>query len=134
MHEATCKHAKGCALDPCPVAMDIPCQDFEESALFVPLMTEHYRRFDDGTKDTEYRPYGPRWNEATCRIGRPVVLSRGYSTPDRMRCTVAKFQVIDSADAPPAYHAIYGAKHAGKPVAAIKICRSGEAPAQRGEG
>ena len=47
--------------------------------LFVPLKTRYFRAFEDGTKTTEYRRYGPRWNERTARIGRPVTLSHGYS-------------------------------------------------------
>jgi hypothetical protein len=48
-------------------------------SLFVPLKTRYFRAFEDGTKTTEYRRYGPRWNERTCAVGRPVVLSLGYS-------------------------------------------------------
>jgi hypothetical protein len=28
-HEATCKRAKGCGLDPCPVSLDLACLEFE---------------------------------------------------------------------------------------------------------
>lgn len=47
--------------------------------LFVPLKTRYFRAFVAGTKTTEYRRYGPRWNETTCWPGRPVTLSHGYS-------------------------------------------------------
>lgn len=40
--------------------------------LFVPLKTEYYEAFADGSKREELRRYGPRWNEKTCAVGRPV--------------------------------------------------------------
>ena len=50
-----------------------------EKPLFVPLKTEWFRAFAAGAKTTEFRLYGPRWNEATCVPGRQVTLSHGYS-------------------------------------------------------
>ena len=50
-----------------------------EKALFIPLKRQFYFDFVSGRKDTEYRRYGPRWNERTCRVGRRVTLSLGYS-------------------------------------------------------
>ena len=47
--------------------------------LFVPLKTQYFRAFEDGSKTIEYRRYGARWNERTAWIGRPVTLSHGYS-------------------------------------------------------
>lgn len=47
--------------------------------LFIPLKTEYFRAFEIGTKRTEYRLYGPRWNEGTVLKGRSVTLSHGYS-------------------------------------------------------
>ena len=47
--------------------------------LFVPLKTRYFRAFESGVKTIEYRKAGPRWNERTCWIGRPVTLSHGYS-------------------------------------------------------
>lgn len=47
--------------------------------LFVPLKTRYFRAFESGVKTIEYRKAGPRWNEATCTVGRSVVLSHGYS-------------------------------------------------------
>lgn len=52
---------------------------FPEKPLFVPLKTEWFRAFERGEKTTEYRLYGPRWNESTCVPGRVVTLSHGYS-------------------------------------------------------
>lgn len=52
--------------------------------LFIPLKTEYFNAFKDGTKDTEYRIYGDRWNFDTCVIGRPVIISKGYGTNERI--------------------------------------------------
>lgn len=45
--------------------------------LFLPLKTEYWQQFRDGTKSDELRLYGPRWNERTCAVGRSITLSRG---------------------------------------------------------
>lgn len=63
----------------------------KETPLFVPLKTEYYRDFETGIKTTEYRRYGARWNERTCRVGRAVVLSRGYGKRDRLTGTIRGF-------------------------------------------
>lgn len=31
--------------------------------LFIPLRAKYFLAFQDGKKTTEYREYGPRWNE-----------------------------------------------------------------------
>lgn len=69
-------------------------------ALFIPLRGEHFERFADGTKDTEFRRYGLRWNEEVCRIGRPVVLSNGYGNHRRMTGTIIGFErrIVDSPE------------------------------------
>lgn len=65
----------------------------ELKPLFVPLNTEHYEAFEDGSKDTEYRLYGARWNEKTCIVGRPAVLSKGYGKQNRMNRVISSFEV-----------------------------------------
>jgi hypothetical protein len=74
--------------------------DRTENPLFIPLKTEYYEGFLLGTKTTEYRRYGPRWNERTCRVGRRVVLSKGYGKAHRLRGVVVGFQrrVMSNAD------------------------------------
>lgn len=62
-----------------------------EKPLFVPLKTEHFEAFERGDKDTEFRLYGPRWNERTCHVGRKVVLSHGYGKTKRLYGIVASF-------------------------------------------
>jgi hypothetical protein len=64
-----------------------------EKPLFIPLKTEHYEAFKRGDKTTEYRLAGPRWNAATCPVGRAVVLSKGYGKGDRLNGRVIGFAV-----------------------------------------
>ncbi len=59
--------------------------------LFIPLKTEYYERFQDGSKTDELRLYGKRWNENTCEIGRPVILSKGYGKKYRIGGVICKF-------------------------------------------
>lgn len=70
--------------------------------LFIPLNTEYYNAFADGTKTDEYRRYGPRWNEKTCFIGRDVILSKGYGKQSRMTGTVVSFKACASDELPTA--------------------------------
>jgi hypothetical protein len=62
-----------------------------ERALFVPLKGDYFDAFAEGTKTVEFRRYGPRWNERTCRVGREVVLSHGYGKARRLRGVVGWF-------------------------------------------
>ena len=57
--------------------------------LFIPLKRKYFEAFAKGEKTTEYRPYGPRWNDKTCVPGRPVVLSLGYGKRDRLSGIIA---------------------------------------------
>lgn len=60
--------------------------------LFIPLMTKHFNAFKDGSKPTEYRLYGPRWNEKNCYPGRLATLSKGYGKKHRLSGIVRDFQ------------------------------------------
>lgn len=60
--------------------------------LFIPLKAEYYYEFVAGWKDTEYRVYGPHWNESTCWLGRPVTISKGYGKQERRTGVVAEFR------------------------------------------
>ncbi len=99
-----------------------------EKPLFIPLKSEFYEAFERGDKDTEYRAYGPRWNEKTCRVGRAVVLSHGYGKKRRIAGTIAGFR--KSSDATPGFKTCYGEKAAM--MACIKItiprCANCKAP------
>lgn len=59
--------------------------------LFIPLKAVYFDQFKAGTKDTEYRQSGPRWNLETCEIGRRVVLSRGYGKHHRLTGVIEGF-------------------------------------------
>lgn len=60
--------------------------------LFLPLYTKYYEAFECGEKTDELRLYGPRWNERTCRVGRDVVLSKGYGKKHRMKGKICGFE------------------------------------------
>jgi hypothetical protein len=60
--------------------------------LFVPLNTEYFEAFADGSKREELRLYGPRWNEDTCKPGREVVLSKGDGKHARLKGRIWKFK------------------------------------------
>lgn len=62
-----------------------------EKPLFIPLKSLFFNAFKMGAKDTEYRLYGPRWNERTCRLGRQVTLSKGYGKTHRLHGVVIGF-------------------------------------------
>lgn len=91
------------------------------TALFIP--TEFFAAFESGTKDTEYRPYGPRWNERTCAIGRDVLLSHGYGTGTgrRLRGVVAGFAASYEPSETDAWRQCYG--EGRRLVACIRVKR-----------
>lgn len=89
-------------------------------SLFIPLKTEFYEGFRDGTKTEEYRCYGPRWNERTCFVGRTVVLSKGYGKANRMNGRVVGFTVSSEPTKSEAWKTCYGEKP-GLVAACIKI-------------
>lgn len=69
-------------------------------SLFVPLKTEYYEAFVSGEKDIEYRKYGPGWNERTCWVGRPVVISKGYGKQNRRTGIIRSFDIINGSTLP----------------------------------
>lgn len=60
--------------------------------LFIPLKREYFEAFERGDKKHEYRPYGVRWNEKTCPVGRRVTLSLGYGRQRRLNGKVVSFE------------------------------------------
>jgi hypothetical protein len=62
-----------------------------EKPLFIPLRSEFYDAFLTGAKTTEYRRRGLRWNAETCRVGRRVILSRGYGKAHRLAGVIVAF-------------------------------------------
>lgn len=76
--------------------------------LFIPLKAQYYDAFAEGRKTDEFRLYGPRWNERTCHLGRPVTLSRGYGKKNRLYGHVAGFRAsIAPEDLTPAFRECY---------------------------
>ncbi|WP_339344146.1 hypothetical protein [uncultured Alcanivorax sp.] len=68
--------------------------------LFIPLMSQYYEAFLDGAKDTEYRLYGPVWNERNCQVGRAVTLSKGYGKKHRLSGVVTSFARVTLKQVP----------------------------------
>jgi len=126
--DSSCIFSRSCGLDPCEGLTT--CPEGGEAPLFVPLAKRWYIEFREGRKDTEFRPAEARrfpngdhgkaspWNERTCRVGRPALLSNGYQVSGRLHAVVAAFRVQD--DAPPEFDEIYpGHRARGGLVAAI---------------
>lgn len=95
--------------------------------LFIPLKTAYFEAFEAGTKDTEFRPYGPRWNERTCAIERKVVLSHGYGKQRRLHGVVIGFERSAEPTKTEAWRDCYGDR--GGDAACIRV-RQLIAPAQ----
>lgn len=85
------------------------CAVASGSSLFIPLRREYFDAFKRGEKTEEYRKYGPRWNEGTCRVGRAVTLSMGYGKKHRLTGRVKYFQTDLHPDRRPGFVACYGA-------------------------
>lgn len=68
------------------------CPHHRSKPLFIPLKTVYFEAFKSGKKTVEYRRYGLRWNERTCRFGRRVVLSKGYGKAHRLNGRIVGFQ------------------------------------------
>lgn len=81
-----------------------------EKPLFIPLKKAYFEAFERGEKREEYRPYGARWNERTCRIGRRVVLSLGYGKGRRLTGTVVSFDKSGGITRTAAWQDCYGGK------------------------
>lgn len=60
--------------------------------LFIPLKSEYYEAFENGSKTEELREYGTRWNDKTCVVGREVILSKGYGKHNRMKGRIWQFK------------------------------------------
>lgn len=87
--------------------------------LFIPLKSLYYDAFASGLKTVEYRPYGARWNERTCPIGRLVTLSKGYGKQHRLQGRVIGFRRSTMPTRSRAWRDCYG-ERAGE-AACIRI-------------
>jgi hypothetical protein len=92
-----------------------------DKPLFIPLNGEYFDAFEAGTKNTEYRPHGPRWNAEVCYPGRKVTLSRGYGKQRRRSGTIRRFYTSWGPTQGEDWQKLYGKKHAGIPAACIEI-------------
>lgn len=93
--------------------------------LFIPLKTEYYNAFLDGSKVDEYRLYGKRWNEKVCVPGRRVTISKGYGKLNRRSGEILFFSK-DTFDNMPAWlqkdiFNCYGEAAKGKTLAVIRL-------------
>ncbi len=99
----------------------IALESGEERPLFVPLKREYFCAFKAGLKTYEYRKYGPKWNEVTCRIGREVALSLGYGKEHRLQGWVTSFEVREHVADIPGWTACYGDSEANAAVIGITL-------------
>ena len=74
-----------------------------DKPLFIPLCAEPYEAFESGTKRHELRPYGPRWTEKTCIVGRAVTLSKGYGKQNRLQGVIRSFRHTSAQNLPKDY-------------------------------
>jgi hypothetical protein len=65
-----------------------------DKPLFIPLKCKYFAAFKSGIKTTEYRKYGPRWNERVCKPGWEVVLSLGQGKKHRLRGVIKAFRKL----------------------------------------
>ena len=56
----------------------------EMKPLFIPVTTKYFELYASGRKDAELRLYGQRWNEKVCKVGRKVIISKGYGKHARL--------------------------------------------------
>jgi ASC-1-like (ASCH) protein len=61
--------------------------------LFVPLSTEPFNEFANGSKTYELRVYGRQWTEKHVWSGRDVELRRGYSVGQSIHGTIGDVAV-----------------------------------------
>lgn len=97
--------------------------------LFIPLKRKYFEEFRDGSKTTEYRLLGSRWNANTCRVGRPVILSLGYGKRHRLNGTISSFSA--SFALTPDFLACY--PHAEDPVMACIGIQLASSPSGSGQ-
>ena len=70
----------------------------QNNPLFIPLKTEYFDAFKNGSKKIEYRKYGNRWNEKTCIPGQSVVLSCGYGKQKRIDGIIRDIKIVNIND------------------------------------
>lgn len=77
--------------------------------IFIPLKSEYYQAFLDGSKRIEYRRAGVgQFTLAKCTPGREVTLSKGYGTRNRIKGTVIRSWIEHHEHPTGAIAACYG--------------------------
>jgi hypothetical protein len=79
----------------------------QAAPLFIPLKREHFDAFESGSKDTEYRANGARWNRRTCTVGRCVTLSCGYGKSRRLQGRIVGIELLPAHLVPQVFREIY---------------------------
>lgn len=92
--------------------------------LFIPLKREYFEAFFSGEKRQEYRPWGPRWNDRTCVIGRPVVLSCGYGKGRRLCGEIVAILKHEAPEFLPGWKECYGSRKGSACVITISVDRA----------
>lgn len=75
--------------------------------IFIPLKKQYFEEFERREKTTEYRKWGPRWNGETCRVGRRVTLSLGY-TLKRLHGRIVGYYMTHKVHQIPGWRECYG--------------------------
>jgi len=101
--------------------MEATSTDTTLPPLFIPLKREYYEAFISGTKRQEYRPWGPRWNERTCVVGRPVVLSLGYGRAHRRTGKIVALARDNTPARLPGWRECYGEREAAAACITIAL-------------
>jgi hypothetical protein len=83
-------------------------QPKQQHPLFIPLKTEFYEAFCEGSKTVEYRRAGAGWNSKTCRVGRAVTISKGYGKQHRRNGMIVGFCLSDLPCRTAAWRKCYG--------------------------
>jgi hypothetical protein len=89
------------------MALRLGARERSMKPLFIPLTKHWFNQFESGTKTTELRIYGPRWNEKTCTPGRAVTLSCGYGKARRLHGTIIDFDISKAASSTPDFVAAF---------------------------
>jgi hypothetical protein len=90
-------------------------------ALFIPVNTEYFEAFKNGSKKIEWRIFGKRWNERVCLQGRDVVISKGYGKKDRLKGVLEGFSKHLIDDPGHIFNRHYGEKAKGQLAACLNI-------------
>lgn len=96
----------------------------EPRPIFIALKRQFFEAFERGEKQQEYRPWGSRWNEKTCCIGRKVILSDGYGKARRLYGEIIALLKHDAPEFLPGWKECYGNKKTRACVITISIDRA----------